>query len=366
MTDQEYKDLYESGLTTREIASRAGISYSSVRSRLIKAGVQFRNRWENNKGLFKKGTEPKNKVNLTDDQLKEVITKFNEFSPLKKIADELGVSEHSISRITKELNLSRDFGKMMSRPQYDDSKDEEIIKLYKEGKSSVEIGNLLGMEHASVLSHLKHCNIDRRTLSESQFIHNNKTFPSELENYETLYDMYVVQKLSKKEIGIQLNISPNVVDRVLREFNIPIRGVLETARDNIVYGPDSSNWKGGRTGLYMRLRSLLANHQVKEILERDKHSCQLCGCNEHLEVHHIRRFRDIFNEILDENGITSDNLLDNEEDLFMKMKDDSRFLDPDNLITYCRDCHLFKIHGYKRNRTLTEKGDETNNEENND
>ena len=37
-----------------------------------------------------------------------------------------------------------------------------------------------------------------------------------------------------KEIGIQLNISPNVVDRVLREFNIPIRGVLETARNNIV------------------------------------------------------------------------------------------------------------------------------------
>ena len=83
-----------------------------------------------------------------------------------------------------------------------------------------------------------------------------------------------------------------------------------------------------------------------------KRAGNVVGSTEHLEVHHIRRFRDIFNEILEENKITSDNLLENEEDLFMKMKDDPRFLDPDNLITYCRDCHLFKIHGYKRNRIL--------------
>ena len=27
---------------------------------------------------------------------------------------------------------------------------------------------------------------------------------------------------------------------------------------------------------------------------------------------------------------------------------DKRFTNEDNLITYCRDCHLFKIHGYTR------------------
>ena len=363
MTDLEYKELYESGLTTREIAKRAGnVTGSTVRLHLINIGVTLRNRWENNKGLFKKEQVPHNKTIFTEDQLEIIRERFLNYTPIKQIAEELNLGEKPISRITKELELVRDLGKMMSRPQYDSSKDEEIIHLYNSGKSSTEIGKLLGMEHSSVLGHLEHCGVAIRTLSEAQFNFNKKIFPNELENFETLYDMYVTRDMSKKEIGLQLNVSPDVVDRVLRKFNIPVRGVAETVHQRVSYGPESSNWKGGRTGIYMRLRSLLASKQTTPILMRDKYTCQCCGSTEHLEVHHIRRFRDIFNEILEENKITSDNLLENEEELFMKMKDDPRFLDPDNLITYCRDCHLFKIHGYKRNRTLNSENTEEDND----
>jgi len=363
MTDQEYKELYESGLTTREIAKRAGdVSNSTVRLHLINLGVTLRNRWENNKGLFKKGIVPYNKVILTDDQLDIVRERFLNYVPIKQIAEELSVGEKPVSRVVKELELARDFGKMMSRPQYDDSKDEEIVRLYNGGKSSTEIGKIVGLSHGCVLDHLEHCGVTIRTFSESQFNYNKKVFPNELENFETIYDMYVVRRMTKKEIGLQLNVSPDVVDRVLKDFSIPVRGVAETIRERVTYGPDSSNWKGGRTGVYMRLRSLFANKQTKSILDRDNHTCQCCGSTEHLEVHHIKRFRDIFNEILEENGITSDNLLENEEELFIKMKDDPRFLDLDNLITYCRDCHLFKIHGYKRDRTLNSENTKEDND----
>ena len=42
---------------------------------------------------------------------------------------------------------------------------------------------------------------------------------------------------------------------------------------------------------------------------------------------------------------------------------DSRFLDEDNLITFCRDCHFFEIHNYDRktisSQASSEEGSET-------
>ena len=34
------------------------------------------------------------------------------------------------------------------------------------------------------------------------------------------------------------------------------------------------------------------------------------------------------------------------EELFEIMKQDKRINDNSNLITYCKECHLYKIHGY--------------------
>ena len=37
-----------------------------------------------------------------------------------------------------------------------------------------------------------------------------------------------------------------------------------------------------------------------------------------------------------------------EEELYDIMVKDHRMNDNNNLITYCRECHLFKVHGYKK------------------
>lgn len=42
-----------------------------------------------------------------------------------------------------------------------------------------------------------------------------------------LYDLYINQRLSKQDLGLRYNCSPDVIDRVLKEFNIPIRGDSE-------------------------------------------------------------------------------------------------------------------------------------------
>ena len=283
-----------------------------------------------------------NKQEVTDiDTLKKM---FNDCIPVNDIALALGVGRKAVDRKIRELGLVRPKS-MMSRKQYDDSKDAEIIELYKSGKSPNEIAAIVGLSRCGVKNHLKHCGIELRGISEGLFSYNKKEFPKELEDYETLYDMYVVQRLSKKDISETLNVAPGVINRCLESFNIHIRDDSE-AKIGLFAGPNHPNWKGGRSGLYMRIREYFRCWSKKEIINRDGGKCQLCGKKTNLHIHHIRPFKEIFEEILSEHPDLD--IQKNEEELYNIMINDHRMNDGDNLITYCKDCHLFKVHGYKR------------------
>ena len=110
-------------------------------------------------------------------------------------------------------------------------------------------------------------------------------------------------------------------------------------------GEKHPNWKGGRTGLYVRLREYVGTNQTKKVIKRDGHTCQLCGkTTGKMHVHHIVHFKTIFDTILSEHKDLD--VQENKEELYEIMTHDERFLDLSNLITYCKECH-FKTHGYK-------------------
>lgn len=327
----EIEKLYnEGGLDVRKLAKKYGTTRWSMQRFMEKSGIKIHDPLQH-------------KQYVKDDET--LIKLYCDCVPVEKISEALGVGCRGIMRRVKELGITRPKS-MYSREQYDDSNDEKIVGLYKEGKSSTEIAKIIGVTHRSVLTHLKHCGITTRTLSESQFNYNKKEFPEDLKDYEKVYDMYIVHRLSKKDLSGIYNVSARVVDRVLREFGISVRGDSEV-KNGLYNGDKHPNWKGGRTNLYMRLRTYLSGYQKRKTLKRDKHTCQLCGSKEHLQVHHIRQFRDIFNEILSEHPN-----LDVKKDineLYEIMVHDERMNDLDNLITYCKECHLFKVHGYKHN-----------------
>jgi len=234
----------------------------------------------------------------------------------------------------------------MSTYESDKSKDDLIISLYNQGLSGPEISKMVGFTSATVLKHIK-CSgvIKTRSLSESQFSHNKKEYPSDLDDFEKLYDMYVTNKMSKKDIGVQYDVAPSVVDNRLKKFGIKVRGNSEARKGRFI-GENHPNWKGGRTGLYMRLREYFRVNQIPEILKRDNYKCQLCGSKKKLQVHHIISFKELFEEILNEHPEL--NIIKNEQELYDIMRNDSRLNDLENLITYCKECHLFKVHGYKK------------------
>ncbi len=334
-------DLYNSGYTTTDIAAIiSNCSLSTINRVLKRNGVQLR----------KKGDAPKRNYK-SNSPLKHVVKDANKLKKLfydgisiNEIGRILDISPKAVKRYVDENSLKRTKS-MFSREQYDDENDKKIVKLYKEGKSTTEIGKIFGLTHRTVCMHLSHCGVNRRQNSESHFVKNGKDFPDELKTPESVYDMYIARKMSKIDIAKALNVSPNVVDRVLKEFNIKKRTISES-KIGVFSREKHPNWKGGITKLYVRLREYFSLYQVKEVLKRDGYKCQLCGKKRKLQVHHIKHLKDIFNEIVLEHPELD---VSKDQDAFYDIiVNDKRFTDLNNLITYCKDCHLYEIHKYKR------------------
>lgn len=307
----------------KEIAAECGLSEAGLKSLL----AEFK--------IFK------DKFTIDKKELEELV---NQKLSVENIANKLNCSETSIYRYLKKYNL-----KVLAEPkvyeQYDSSNDEEICKMYNEGKSSTEIAKYFGVTHNTILTHLDRCGIKRRNGSESQWVYNQKEFPDDLKNKDLIYDLYINQKLSKKDLGEKYNCDPGVIDRILKEFDIPIRNTSES-KIGLYTGKNHPNWQGGITGLHYRLREAFYVQQVPKVLYRDGYKCQLCGSKKDLHVHHIKYFKDIFHRILDEHKDLDP--IKDQNQLYEIALQDKEFTDLNNLITYCKDCHFYKIHNYQR------------------
>ena len=112
----------------------------------------------------------------------------------------------------------------------------------------------------------------RHTLTGCDVFVKNLKCSMIIEDYDKVYDMYINQKLSKKDLSDKYNCSTRVIDRVLKEFDIPIRNTSE-AKIGLFVGDKHPNWQGGITGLHMRLREAFYVQQVPKVLARDNYTC---------------------------------------------------------------------------------------------
>lgn len=270
----------------------------------------------------------------------ELETLINDNKNIKEICEYFNCSKSVINRKCKEFSLK--IKEHVKYEQYDSSNDEMIISLYNDGLSSTQIAKVLNKSHRSILNHLIKCNIKRRTLSESQWNFNNKEKNSDLDDYGKMYDLYINQKLSKKDLSEKYGCSARVIDKALKKLKIKVRNNSES-KIGLMINEKHPNWKGGICLLYFRLRTYFKIHLMRKAVERDNHICQKCGSSENLHVHHIKPFKEIVNRICSEHSNLD--LIKDVNELFNIIIKDDEFLSLDNLITLCKDCH-YKEHGY--------------------
>ena len=321
---------------SQDIADEYGCKQSTIQSWLAKYKIK--------KDIINK--KIKRTAILTKDFL------YNELIGNKKtitdIVLETGISNNTIAKYINKYGIEY---KRKVCYIFNDEQIEEIKDLYVNKKmSSTQIANIYNTGHRVVLNTLKRHGISRRNLSESQFNLWNKEIDEKFFDKKWLYEQYCNNHLNTIEIANILGCYPSTVARQLKRLGISLRDASES-KIGVMCGEKHHNWKGGVTPLHLLLRTYFHVNIVPKIAERDNYTCQFCG-KKHtiLHIHHIRHFADIVEEILSEN---QEYKLDNPDDvqkLYQIIVDDKRFLDEDNLITLCKECHL-KVHS--KNKTIS-------------
>lgn len=77
--------------------------------------------------------------------------------------------------------------------------------------------------------------------------------------------------------------------------------------------------------------------------KRDSYTCQKCGkTHTILNVHHKKHFADVVNDIIAEYPDIDYNNESGKIKMYDIISKDERFLDLDNLITLCKECHILE------------------------
>ena len=267
--------------------------------------------------------------------------------PMSQIAKENQVSGDTIRRYMQKYKI--DYWQSQYRPALNREETSEIIDMYCNlSMSANQIAQHLNMSHATVRRILRTNGIQVRNQSEAQFNHLNKNISELFDNAKYLRRLHWEQNKSCKEIGEMFNVDAGTVRRKMHKLGVGTKTNAQTKLGQMM-GEKHPNWKGGITTLTKLLREWFHTNLVPVVAKRDNYTCQLCGATHTvLHIHHKRKFSDIVNEII----LEHQNLdVTNEQDkmkLYQIIISDKRFLDTNNLITYCKECHYFKIHNYQK------------------
>ena len=221
--------------------------------------------------------------------------------------------------------------------------EQEIIRLYnEEKKSTTYIGKLFKIDNTRVARVLKKNGYKCRTLSESQCAHLEKEPDPRLFDKNWLYDAHWNQNLSCKELGKILNSDPGVVKNHMNNFGIPTKTNSES-KIGLMVGDKHPNWQGGKTPLSLLLREYFNINLAPLAAKRDSYTCQKCGkTHVILNVHHKKHFADIVSEIISEHPDIDYSNESGKIMMYNIISKDKRFLDLDNLITLCKECHTLE------------------------
>ncbi len=157
------------------------------------------------------------------------------------------------------------------------------------------------------------------------------------EDVNNIVNLYLVNGLSANQISKKYNTTHTVILRKLRSKNITIRNFYNEGSSILI---KDNYYK--RILITNKARNFIRRQINPSIIERDK-ACKMCGSMKNLHIHHILSVKEIVESILIDNPNISD-----ENEFYKLLINNKNFIGKDNLETYCKECHYYKIHKYKR------------------
>lgn len=104
-------------------------------------------------------------MKITETQRAEILRLYvSEGVGCTKLAKQFGVAEPSITKLLKKAGVQRAKAEPLK------GKQDLICSMYRDGKSSVEIADVMKCSHTAVLKVLKKNDVESRTLSESHLV----------------------------------------------------------------------------------------------------------------------------------------------------------------------------------------------------
>lgn len=209
--------------------------------------------------------------------------------------------------------------------------EEEFENLYASGMTLMNMAKELGCCYQCIVNYLRIRKGERRINgNDNRYLK------------DTLTELYVNQKKSTTEIAKILDLPKSRVRQAILQNGIKMRGKSECQQIfNDDYGKYSfgNDWSLSDNTLIKRARCYFTNH-IYPLIKKER--CADCGSTEHLHAHHLNSLSGIVNTIKEENPGKTD------DELYELIIRDSRFLDMDNIVVVCRDCHYTKYHPYAK------------------
>ncbi len=346
MNNYSYEYLYDlrinKKLSTKKIAEILGIPKEKAYRKLSSLGIPMKNpnslvpELGNKEFLYDLYTNKKMSKEDIADKLGTTIFY------VRKAFNSLGIATrtpHESDLVIHEKRREKYYN-----PDLDNH--EVIYDLWVTKDMSVdEMSKYLKVPKRAVKRAISKQKVSKLQRREIDFV--DKKLPEDFKDKAKLEELYIKQGKSLSELSRDYGVTVKTVKKALDRFGIPRRTQVEAAK--LLCGEKSPHWKGV-SPIYERLRAYSRDNIHKKVLERDNHVCQMDGCGntKNLHVHHKIPLWKIYNEILNEHPELDVNNPEQAEELLRIMKSDHRVNDLDNLITYCEDCHLFKVHGYTR------------------
>lgn len=334
-----YNEYVIKDKSTKQIAEEHGCVQNTIQCWLLKHGI-------------KKDVKKTPRKVIYQYQDKDYL--YEQHIINKKSMTEIA-KENNVSSDTIRYNLIKnniDYWQTTPKTKYTEEIEKQICNLYNnENMSANKLGEMFNTSHKVIIDILNRNGFQTRTMSEAQFNFINRNVNNELfYNAEWLNNMHWNENKSCKEIGEIVGVEAGTIRRQMHRLGLKTKNNSES-KIGVMVGEKHPNWQGGLTPLKKLLREYFHINQAPKIAKRDNYTCQLCGATHTiLNVHHIKSFTKIVNEIVSEHKDLNPDIVEDRLKLYQIITHDERFLDENNLITYCKECHYYKIHKYKRRK----------------